>query len=98
MVLPAAGARTGRADAPVRRARACGPRAEPAGPEHGSPGARTRAARLVPHQAVAGEWKAGGDLAAVRLRDGRRPGAVSAEGTPRRITEQAAARGGGPWE
>ncbi|WP_199881069.1 hypothetical protein [Streptomyces kebangsaanensis] len=52
----------------------------------------------MPHQAVAGEWKAGGDLAAVRLRDGRRPGAVSAEGTPRRITEQAAARGGGPWE
>ncbi|GAA2648084.1 threonine--tRNA ligase [Streptomyces vastus] len=49
-----------------------GLRAEIAGPERGSLGARVRESRLVPYQAVIGAKEAAGDLVAVRLRDGRR--------------------------
>ncbi|MFF2353256.1 threonine--tRNA ligase [Kitasatospora sp. NPDC058115] len=50
-----------------------GLRAEVAGPERGSLGARIREARLVPYQAVIGPREAADDLLALRLRDGRRP-------------------------
>ncbi|MFB8166728.1 threonine--tRNA ligase [Kitasatospora purpeofusca] len=50
-----------------------GLRAEVAGPEHGSLGARIREARLVPYQAVIGPREAADGRLALRLRDGRRP-------------------------
>ncbi|MER5214051.1 threonine--tRNA ligase [Streptomyces sp. NPDC002838] len=76
VVLPVAQAQVEQGEEVVRRALARGLRAELAAPGDGTLGARVRAARLVPYQAVIGEREAGGDLAAVRLRDGRRPGAV----------------------
>lgn len=69
-----------------------------AGPAQGTLGARIRAARLVRYQAVIGEREAaGGDLVAVRLRDGRRPGAVSGAELLRRIGERARERGRELW-
>jgi threonyl-tRNA synthetase len=56
----------------VRRCLDQGLRAEIAGPEHGSLGARIRDARLVPYQAVIGAKEAVDDRVALRLRDGRR--------------------------
>ncbi|MFI5872139.1 threonine--tRNA ligase [Streptomyces sp. NPDC051445] len=97
VVLPVSQAQGERAAELVRRAEAAGLRAELAGPERGSLGARVRAARLVPYRAVIGEREARDGLAAVRLRDGRRPGALSADELVRRIGERAAARGTGLW-
>ncbi|MFI8188589.1 threonine--tRNA ligase [Streptomyces sp. NPDC085946] len=98
VVLPVAGAQADRAEEVVRQARARGLRAELAGPEQGSLAARIRAARLVPYQAVLGRREAGGGLVAVRLRDGRRPGAVPVAELLRRIGERVAARGTGLWD
>jgi threonyl-tRNA synthetase len=98
VVLPVSGAQEGPAAELVRRAVAAGLRAESAGPEQGSLGARVRAARLAPYQAVIGEREAAEGAASVRLRDGRRPGALPAEELVRRIAERAAARGAGLWE
>ncbi|MFD7940891.1 threonine--tRNA ligase [Streptomyces sp. NPDC059755] len=97
VVLPVSRAQEEQAAELVRRAVAAGLRAELAGPDRGSLGARVRAARLVPYQAVIGEREAQGDLAAVRLRDGHRPGALPADELVRRIGERAAARGTGLW-
>ncbi|MEV6978770.1 threonine--tRNA ligase [Kitasatospora sp. NPDC093806] len=55
-----------------------GLRVEVAGPERGSLGARIRAARLVPYQAVIGPREAADGLVALRLRDGRRPAPLPA--------------------
>ncbi|SCF62603.1 threonyl-tRNA synthetase [Streptomyces sp. Cmuel-A718b] len=49
-----------------------GLRAQVAGPDRGSLGARIREARLVPYQAVIGAKEAADDHVALRLRDGRR--------------------------
>jgi threonyl-tRNA synthetase len=98
VVLPVAGEQAARAEEVVRRAVARGLRAELAGPEHGTLGARVRAARLVPYQAVIGEREADGGLAAVRLRDGRRPGALPVEEVLSRIAARVAARGTALWE
>ena len=49
-----------------------GLRSQVADPEHGSLGARIRAARLVPYQAVIGGREAADGQVALRLRDGRR--------------------------
>ncbi|MFF6776141.1 threonine--tRNA ligase [Streptomyces sp. NPDC012637] len=54
------------------RAAELGLRAEVVGHEQGSLGARVRAARLVPYQAVVGAKEAADDRVSVRLRDGRR--------------------------
>ncbi|MER6984401.1 threonine--tRNA ligase, partial [Streptomyces carpinensis] len=59
VVLPVAEAQAERAEDVVRQASARGLRAELAGAEHGSLGARIRAARLVPYQAVIGDREAG---------------------------------------
>jgi threonyl-tRNA synthetase len=72
VVLPVSDAETDRALQFVRRCRDQGLRAELAAPEQGSLGARVRAARLVPYQAVIGPREAAADLIALRLRDGRR--------------------------
>ena len=66
------------ADRLVRRALDRGLRAEIAGPEQGSLGARIRAHRLVPYQAVIGAEEAAADEVALRLRDGRRLPALPA--------------------
>ncbi|MFE9771302.1 threonine--tRNA ligase [Streptomyces sp. NPDC005931] len=97
-VLPVGPAQEERAHEVVRRADGLGLRAEVAGPERGSLGARIRAARPVPYLAVIGEREAEGDLAAVRLRDGRRPGVLPVRELLRRIADRAARRGTGLWD
>ncbi|WLW53585.1 threonine--tRNA ligase [Streptomyces sp. YU58] len=97
VVLPVADAQVEQADEVVRRALARGLRAELRTPGDGTLGARIRAARLVPYQAVIGEREAEGDEAAVRLRDGRRPGAVAVDELLRRISAVAGARGAELW-
>ncbi len=100
VVLPVSEAQEERAYDLVRRAAGHGLRAEVSGPDRGTLGARVRAARLVPYQAVIGAREAAddGDPVAVRLRDGRRPGPVPAEELLGRIAERARARGTGLWE
>ncbi|MEU3337171.1 threonine--tRNA ligase [Streptomyces sp. NPDC006668] len=97
MVLPVSEQQRPQAQDLLTRALARGLRAELAGPEHGSLGARVRAARLVPYQAVIGEQEATEGLAAPRLRDGTRPGALPAEELLRRIDAQVAARSTALW-
>ena len=97
VVLPVSQAQEEQAHDVVRRAVARGLRAEFAGPEQGSLGARVRAARLVPYQAVIGEREAEGDLAALRLRDGRRPGAEPVERLLERIGVCVDTRGAELW-
>jgi threonyl-tRNA synthetase len=98
VVLPVSKAQEDRAREIVAEALRHGLRAELSGPEDGSLGARIRASRLVPYQAVIGEREAGGALAAVRLRDGRRPGTLPVAELLRRVRERVAARGAGLWE
>ncbi|MFE5190303.1 threonine--tRNA ligase [Streptomyces sp. NPDC056628] len=56
----------------ARRCAGLGLRAQIAGPDRGTLGARVREARLVPYQAVIGAKEAADDSVALRLRDGRR--------------------------
>ncbi|WP_059008239.1 threonine--tRNA ligase [Streptomyces specialis] len=72
VILPVSGAELPSAEALARRCAGLGLRAEVAGPESGSLGARVRRARLVPYQAVIGAREAADDAVALRLRDGRR--------------------------
>ncbi|MER8005172.1 threonine--tRNA ligase [Streptomyces sp. NPDC094149] len=97
VVLPVAEEQRDAAEALARRARAVGLRVESVGPEGGSLGARIRGARLVPYQAVIGAREAGADQVEVRLRDGRRVGAMSGAELVRRIGERVAERGGELW-
>ncbi|OIK05406.1 threonine--tRNA ligase [Streptomyces monashensis] len=97
-VLPVAREQAEHAAAVVREAVDRGLRAELVGPEEGTLGARIRGARLVPYQAVVGASEAAEGLAAVRLRDGRRPGQVPVSELLRRIAGRVAARGSALWE
>ncbi|WP_217163378.1 threonine--tRNA ligase [Streptomyces sp. AC512_CC834] len=98
VVLPVAEAQQDRAYDLVRRAGDQGLRAEVAGPERGSLGARVRAARKVPYQVVIGAREAaGGDLVDVRLRDGHRPGQVPGTELLHRIADRVRARGPELW-
>ncbi|MET9911804.1 threonine--tRNA ligase [Streptomyces sp. NPDC006476] len=97
VVLPVSEQQRPQAQALLTRALARGLRAELAGPEHGSLGARVRAHRLVPYQAVIGEQEATEGLAAPRLRDGTHPGALPAEELLRRIDARVAARSTDLW-
>jgi threonyl-tRNA synthetase len=72
VILPVTDAELPPAEALLQQGLDQGLRAELAGPEHGSLGARIRAARLVPYQAVIGGREAAGGHVALRLRDGRR--------------------------
>ncbi len=72
VVLPISGTELAGAGEIVRRCDELGLRAELAGPDHGSLGARVREARLVPYQAVLGAREAADGRVALRLRDGRR--------------------------
>jgi threonyl-tRNA synthetase len=71
VALPVSDAELPRARALVQRCIAAGLRADLAGPEQAL-GARIRAARLVPYQAVIGPREAAADMISLRLRDGRR--------------------------
>ncbi|MFC8370692.1 MULTISPECIES: threonine--tRNA ligase [unclassified Streptomyces] len=97
-VLPVGGAQEERAYDVVRRAGELGLRAEVTGTGEGSLGARIRRSRLVPYQAVLGTREAEDGLLAVRLRDGRRPGALPVEELLRRIAERSGRRGTGLWD
>lgn len=100
VILPVADAQLERAERLLRRALDQGLRAELAGPEQGTLGARVRASRLVPYQAVIGEREAAadGDLVAVRLRDGRRPGVLAGAELVGRVADRVAARGTELWD
>ncbi|MFI9808165.1 threonine--tRNA ligase [Streptomyces sp. NPDC052301] len=98
VVLPVGEEQLEQASALVREAVAAGLRAELADPGQGTLGARIRAARLVPYQAVIGAREAGAGLAAVRLRDGRRPGALPVPDLLHRISGRVAARGTALWD
>ncbi|MFF4562423.1 threonine--tRNA ligase [Streptomyces sp. NPDC001435] len=98
VVLPVADEQYARAEAVVREAVARGLRAELAAPGQGSLGARIRAARLVPYQAVIGAREADGDAAALRLRDGRRPGTLPVAELLDRIAARVGARGTALWD
>ncbi|MGW7523374.1 threonine--tRNA ligase [Streptomyces sp. NPDC054783] len=97
-VLPVGEEQLEQAAQVVRQAVEAGLRAEVAGPEQGSLGARIRAARLVPYQAVIGAREAAAGLAAVRLRDGRRPGELPVPELLSRIAGRVAGRGTALWE
>lgn len=97
-VLPVSEAQEEAAADLARRAEAAGLRVRLADAGQGSLGARVRAARLVPYQAVIGEREAAAGSAAVRLRDGRRPGEPAADDLVRRIAARVAARGTELWD
>ncbi|MFD4559307.1 threonine--tRNA ligase [Streptomyces sp. NPDC058469] len=97
VVLPVSEAQEGRAYDLLRLAQLQGLRAELAAPDQGSLGARIRAARLVPYQAVIGEREAADDLVAVRLRDGRRIEPLSPAELLHRVAARVEARGTVLW-
>lgn len=90
VVLPVSEAEVPQAQRFLRQCH--GLRAELVGPEHGSLGARVRAARLAPFQAVIGAREAAEDRVAIRLRSGERLDPLSAKETVARL--QAAVRPG----
>ncbi|MFB9247361.1 threonine--tRNA ligase [Sphaerisporangium melleum] len=96
-VLPVSGDELPQAEDLVRRCAEHGLRAEVAAPEDGSLGARVRAARLVPYQAVIGAREAAAGQVALRLRDGRRLPALPAAEAVTRIRARVDARGTGLW-
>ncbi|GHH91253.1 threonine--tRNA ligase [Streptomyces capillispiralis] len=98
VVLPVGEEQEERAYEVVRRAGALGLRAEMAGTGEGSLGARIRRARLVPYQAVLGAREAADGLLALRLRDGRRPGALPVAEVLRRVADRSARRGTALWD
>lgn len=85
VALPVTDAEVDQAAHLVRRCLDRGLRAHLAGPEQGTLGARVRAARLVPYQAVIGPREVADDQVALRLRDGRRLDAQPAAEVLRRI-------------
>jgi threonyl-tRNA synthetase len=91
VVLPIGADQVAAADGLVRAAIAAGLRAELAGPEHGSLGARIRAHRLVPYQAIIGADEAAADAVALRLRDGRKLPAMPASEALGRVSRQVGA-------
>ncbi|MEU7640612.1 threonine--tRNA ligase [Streptomyces sp. NPDC039016] len=96
-VLPVSEAELPHAAALVRRCVDQGLRAELADPAQGTLGARIRAARHVPYQAVIGPREVPGDLVALRLRDGRRPAPLPAAEALARIAAVVAGRGDALW-
>jgi threonyl-tRNA synthetase len=84
-VLPVSEAELPQAEAFARQARARRLRADVARPQDGSLGARIRAGRLVPYQAVIGASEAAAGQVALRIRDGRKLPALAAAETLDRI-------------
>jgi threonyl-tRNA synthetase len=98
VVLPVAEAQLPEAEALAGQAVRQGLRAAVARPESGSLGARIRAHRLVPYQAVVGAREADAGEAALRLRDGRRVPARPVGEMLAGIGERIAARSTDLWE
>ncbi|WP_369185619.1 threonine--tRNA ligase [Streptomyces sp. Y1] len=90
VLVPVSEAQLPQAERQRQRCLDLGLRAEVAGPEQGSLGARIRAARLVPYQAVIGAKEAADEQVALRLRDGRKLEPMAAEAAWARIGEQVA--------
>ncbi|GAA2098193.1 threonine--tRNA ligase [Streptomyces albiaxialis] len=97
-VLPVAEAERANAEEFARHCVGLGLRAETAGPERGSLGARVREARLVPYQAVIGPREAADGRVALRLRDGRRFGPLPAAEAADRIAGVVAGHGAELWK
>ncbi|GAB2581916.1 threonine--tRNA ligase [Streptomyces capparidis] len=98
VILPVSDDELPDAAALARRCADAGLRAEVAGPERGSLGARVRNARLVPYQAVIGAREAAEGHVALRLRDGRRLDPRPADDLLTRIGALVAARSTDLWE
>ncbi|MCX5235890.1 threonine--tRNA ligase [Streptomyces prunicolor] len=94
-VLPVSEAQAAQAYDLAERALAQGLRVEVVA--EGSLGARVRAARLVPYQAVIGEREAAAGLVAVRLRDGRRVEPLAPAELLHHIGARVRARGAELW-
>ncbi|TDE03377.1 threonine--tRNA ligase [Jiangella asiatica] len=98
VVVPISAAERAAADALAGRCLERGLRVRVAGPERGSLGARIRAERLVPYQAVIGAAEAADDAVAVRLRDGRRLPALPAADVVARVAALVEAHGTELWD
>jgi threonyl-tRNA synthetase len=98
VLLPISDAELKAANDMLKRCLDRGLRAQIAEPEHGTLGARIRAARLVPYQAVIGAAEAAGDQVSLRLRDGRRLAALPVDEAVARISSLVEARGVALWE
>nr|WP_281245688.1 threonine--tRNA ligase [Amycolatopsis marina] len=96
-VLPVTGAELPEARRLLNRCVDIGLRAKILEPDHGTLGARIRALRLVPFQAVIGAREVASGHLTLRLRDGRRPHPLPAEEALSRITGLIADRGTGLW-
>lgn len=97
LVLPVSEAQLPEAASVVRRCLDAGLRAELAAPGRGSLGARIRAGRLVPYQAVLGAAEAGNALVALRLRDGRQVPALAVGEFLDRVSARIGDRGSDLW-
>jgi threonyl-tRNA synthetase len=98
VVLPVSEQQVGRATEVARRGIEAGLRVEVSGPQDGTLGARVRAARHAPYQAVIGPQEAVDDQVSLRLRSGRRLEAMPAGQALCRIGELVAARSADLWE
>jgi threonyl-tRNA synthetase len=98
VVLPVSDGELEQAAGLVRCCLDRGLRARLAAPGEGTLGARIRAARLVPYQAVIGPKEAVDDRVALRLRDGRRPDPQPAEEALRRIEGLVTRRRSDLWD
>jgi threonyl-tRNA synthetase len=98
VILPVSEAELDQAEALRQQAAGQGLRAQVSRPEHGSLGARIRAARLVPYQAVIGAREAAAGQVALRLRDGRRRDARPAAEVLAQIGGLVAAHRADLWE
>ncbi|NUP32684.1 MAG: threonine--tRNA ligase [Streptomycetaceae bacterium] len=98
VALPVTDAELPHAEAFVADCLDRGLRAEVALPEAGSLGARIRAARLVPYQAVVGAKEAADGRVSLRLRDGRRLDPRPADRALSEITAVLAGHGTALWD
>jgi threonyl-tRNA synthetase len=96
-VLPITWAELPRAEAFVRQAMERRIRADLAGPERGSLGARIRSSRLVPYQGIIGPAEAAARQVSLRLRDGRKLPALAAGEALDRIADQVSAHSTELW-
>jgi threonyl-tRNA synthetase len=97
-VLPVTDAELPAATALLRRGVEQGLRAELAAPDRGTLGARVRAARRVPYQAVIGPKEQAVGAVSLRLRDGRQLDPLPAGEVVARIRSAAASRTHALWE
>ncbi|GAA3390740.1 threonine--tRNA ligase [Streptomyces roseoviridis] len=97
-VLPVSDEAAPAADRLAGRCAERGLRAEVSGPGRGTLGARIRASRLVPYQAVIGPKEAAADEVSLRLRDGRRLPPMPAAELLDRVGAVVAARSTGLWD